>query len=184
MMMMMNCFCGMVDQREVVSLISRLDHGQKFSPLWISDMPGVGFEPVLSLGSRFNHFQIGRFGEDCCAATYSCRWDHYNLSKCWSLVKHAWKRWMKECLPRLNTSLKCFKTYRDFKLEILLWLWLSNDIAHEKWQYGRILEVYPGKGRHIRVIKVLVYDNELVRPISNLDLLECKLDIWKLNMII
>ena len=33
MMMIMNCFCGMVDQREVVSLISRLGHCQKFSPL-------------------------------------------------------------------------------------------------------------------------------------------------------
>ena len=87
-----NCFCGMVDQQEVVSLISRLGHCQKFSPLWISGMPGAGFEPVQNLSSKFNHFQIGRSGADCCTETFSCRWDHYNLSKCWSLVKHAWKR--------------------------------------------------------------------------------------------
>ena len=39
MMMMMNSFCGMVDQREVFSLISSWDHCQRSSPSRISDMP-------------------------------------------------------------------------------------------------------------------------------------------------
>ena len=52
MMMMMNCFCGMVDRRKAFSLISSRDHCQRSSPSRISDMPREGFEPVqnLSLG--------------------------------------------------------------------------------------------------------------------------------------
>ena len=53
MMMMMNCFCGMVDRRKVFSLISNRDHCQRSSPSWISDMPQAGFEPVQNLSSGF-----------------------------------------------------------------------------------------------------------------------------------
>ena len=51
MMMMMNCFCGMVDQRKVFSLISSPDQCQRSSPSRISDMLQAGFEPVQNLGS-------------------------------------------------------------------------------------------------------------------------------------
>ena len=49
---MMNCFCGMVDRRKVLSLISRQDHCQRSSPSRFSDTPRAGFEPAqnLSLG--------------------------------------------------------------------------------------------------------------------------------------
>ena len=36
-MRMMNCFCGMVDRRKVLSFISSLNHCQRFSPSEISD---------------------------------------------------------------------------------------------------------------------------------------------------
>ena len=51
MMMMMNCFCGMVDRRKVVSLISSRDHCQRSSPSSFSDTPWAGFEPAQSLSS-------------------------------------------------------------------------------------------------------------------------------------
>ena len=35
MMMMMNCFCGMVDRQKAFSLISSQDHCQRSSPLLI-----------------------------------------------------------------------------------------------------------------------------------------------------
>ena len=53
MMMMMNCFCVMVDRRNVVSLISSQDYCQKFSPSRISDTPGAWFEPLQNLSSNF-----------------------------------------------------------------------------------------------------------------------------------
>ena len=51
MMMMMNCFCGMVDRRKVFSLISSRDHCQRSSPSRISDMPRAGYEPAQNLSS-------------------------------------------------------------------------------------------------------------------------------------
>ena len=42
-MMMMNCFCGMVDRRK--------DHCQRSSPSRISDTPWAGFEPAQNLSS-------------------------------------------------------------------------------------------------------------------------------------
>ena len=50
-MMMMNCFCGMVDRQKAFCLISSLDHCQRLSPSQISDMPQAGFEPVQNLSS-------------------------------------------------------------------------------------------------------------------------------------
>ena len=46
MMMMMNCFIGMVDKRKAVSLKSSQDHCQRISLSQISDTLRVGFEPV------------------------------------------------------------------------------------------------------------------------------------------
>ena len=43
MMMMINCFCGMVDRRKAFSLISSRDHCQRSSPSRISDTPRAGW---------------------------------------------------------------------------------------------------------------------------------------------
>ena len=53
MMMMKNCFCGMVDRRKAFSLISSWDHCQRSSPSRICDMPQAGFEPTQNLSSGF-----------------------------------------------------------------------------------------------------------------------------------
>ena len=51
MMMMVNCFSGMVDRRKAFNLISSRDHCQRSSPLRISDTPRTGFEPAQNLSS-------------------------------------------------------------------------------------------------------------------------------------
>ena len=53
MMMMMNCFCGMVDRRKRSSLISSRDHYQRFSPSRISNTPRAGFESAQNLSLGF-----------------------------------------------------------------------------------------------------------------------------------
>ena len=47
----LNCVCCMVDRRIAFSLISSLDHCQRFSPSWISDTPRAGFELAQNLSS-------------------------------------------------------------------------------------------------------------------------------------
>ena len=49
MMMIMNCYCGMVDWWKAFSLISSRDHCQRSSPSRISDTPQAGFEPAQNL---------------------------------------------------------------------------------------------------------------------------------------
>ena len=49
MMMMMNCFCAMVDQPKAFTLISSWDHCQKSSLLRISKTPQAGFKSVQNL---------------------------------------------------------------------------------------------------------------------------------------
>ena len=51
LMMMMNCFCGMVDWRKAFGLISSRDHCQRSSPSRISSTPRAGFEPAQNLSS-------------------------------------------------------------------------------------------------------------------------------------
>ena len=51
MMMMMKCFCGMVDQRKAFVFISSWDHCQRSSPSQIPDTPRAGLEPVQNLNS-------------------------------------------------------------------------------------------------------------------------------------
>ena len=45
LMMMMSCFCGMVDRRKAFNFNSSRDHCQRSSPSRISDMLWAGFEP-------------------------------------------------------------------------------------------------------------------------------------------
>ena len=73
-MMMMNCFCGIVDRRKAISLISSRDHCQRSSLSRISDTPRAVFEPVPNLSSGLvewscavvititprRHYQLGR----------------------------------------------------------------------------------------------------------------------------
>ena len=51
MMMMMNCFCRMVDRRKAFSLISSRVHCQRSLLLRISDTPQAGFELAQNLSS-------------------------------------------------------------------------------------------------------------------------------------
>ena len=53
MIMMMNCFCGMVQRRKVFSLVSSRDYCQRSSPSRISDTLRAEFEPAQNLSSGF-----------------------------------------------------------------------------------------------------------------------------------
>ena len=59
---LINYFCGMVDQRKALSLISTQDHSQRFPPSQISNMPQVEFEPVQNLNSGFTFWNFSPYG--------------------------------------------------------------------------------------------------------------------------
>ena len=70
MVMMLNYFCGMVDQWKTFSLISSRDHRQRSSPLWISDTPRARFEPAQSLSWSFVEWS-------CIVVITTTLWRHY-----------------------------------------------------------------------------------------------------------
>ena len=53
LLMMMNCFCRMTDQRNALSFISSWVYCRKFPPSQSSDMPGADFKPAWNSSSGF-----------------------------------------------------------------------------------------------------------------------------------
>lgn len=51
-MVMMNCYFGMIDRRYMLSLTSCQDHCQRISALRIPDIPRVGFASAQNLNSE------------------------------------------------------------------------------------------------------------------------------------
>ena len=78
MMMMINCFCGMVDRRKTFSFISSRDHCQRSSPSRISDTPRAGFEPAQNPSS-------GLVEWSCAVVITSTPWRHKFNCLLWQL---------------------------------------------------------------------------------------------------
>ena len=81
LIMTMDCFCGMVDSRKALSLISSQGHSQRFSPSQISDTPRAGFETVQNLSSGFVEGScavvITKFSRKFLHKLY-CQLEHFN----------------------------------------------------------------------------------------------------------
>ena len=75
-MVMMNCFCGMVDRRKALSFISNQDHYQRSPPSRLSDMLHVGFEPTQNLSSGFVEW-------NCAAVITNTPWCHKPDNRAW-----------------------------------------------------------------------------------------------------
>ena len=115
LMMMMNCFCGMVDWRKAFSLIFSRDHCQRSSPSRISDTPRAGFEPAQNLSS-------GLVEWSCVAVitTTPRRHDHHSASSLYNNV----------CWYSPGASRKCpIHFIWSMLIAItLFWHWLSSSV--------------------------------------------------------
>ena len=96
MMMMKNCFRGMVDRRKAFSLISSRDHCQRFSPSQISDTLRAGFEPSKNLRNSDNHYTTAPHHHHHLKTQLTPK----NLKHQCSLLDIAWLR------KSMDTSLK------------------------------------------------------------------------------
>lgn len=120
-----------------------------------------------------NHFLHGQVGG--CFAPESIDELSFNIRKRWrrvqEIVKHFWGRWMKEWLPMLH-SRKKWKVNTENVKEGSVVLVIRDGLPRGHWPLGRICEVYPGKDQRVRVVKVQVGKNCLVRPITKVCPLE------------
>ena len=120
-----------------------------------------------------NHFIHGQVGGQF--APTSCDETDFNPRKrrrrIQELVRHFWTRWMREWLPGLNARQKWFQTQRDVQICDVM-LVISPDTSRGNWPLGGVIEVYPGKDGHVRVVKIQVGDGTLIRPVTKLCPLE------------
>ena len=78
-----------------------------------------------------------------------------------------WRRWLKECIPALNSRPKWTSEFRDLKVGDVV-LVIQPDTPRGRWPLGRIAEVYPGRDGHTRVAKVACGVKTVVRRINKL----------------
>ena len=122
-----------------------------------------------------NHFLHGQIGGQFAPESVDAN-KNLNIKKRWrriqELVKHFWRRWMREWLPNLNSRKKWLKTQRNLQVGDIVLL-ISPDAPRGQWPLARVIEVYPGEDGRVRVAKVQVGRNTLTRSISKL----CPLEI-------
>lgn len=119
-----------------------------------------------------NHFLHGQMGgkfapESVDTTTFHPR---QRWRKVQDIISRVWRRWLKECVPALNSRPKWTSEVQDLKVGDVV-LVILPDASRGRWPLGRIVEVYPGRDGHTRVTKVACGVKTVVRPIHKLILL-------------
>ena len=83
------------------------------------------------------------------------------------IISRVWRRWLKECIPALNSRPKWTSEFRDLKVGDVV-LVIQPDTPRGRWPLGRIVERYPGRDGHTRVSKVACGVKTVVRRINKL----------------
>ena len=126
-------------------------------------------DPRDSVPLTPNHFLHGQMGgqfapESVETSTYHPR---QRWRKVQDIISQVWRRWLKECVPALNSRPKWTSANRDLKVDEVV-LVIQPDSPRGRWPLGRVTEVYPGQDGHTRVAKVVCGAKTVVRPITKL----------------
>ena len=78
------------------------------------------------------------------------------------LIRHFWRRWMREFLPTLSTASKWFAERRNLTNGDVV-LVVDPDTPRGKWPLGRISAVRPGGDGKVRVVDVRLQGGKLLR---------------------
>ena len=120
-----------------------------------------------------NHFHHGQLGGEF--APQSVDSTGFNLKKRWrriqELVRNFWQRWMQEWISGLSPRKKWWKPQRDLRVGDVV-LVASSDTPRGHWPLGRVTAVHKGDDGHVRVVKLQVGQNEMLRPITKVCPLE------------
>ncbi|XP_067653340.1 uncharacterized protein [Haliotis asinina] len=123
-----------------------------------------------------NHFLIGQVGG---VFAPSLDDESFNPKKRWrrvqELIRHFWKRWMREWLPSLGVRKKWVSSSKDIAVNDIV-LVVSADTPRGSWPLGKVLQVFPGKDGHVRVVVLQVGKSRLTRPVTKICPLEWTVD--------
>ena len=124
-----------------------------------------------------NHFLHGQIGGQFAPESVDGDKD-LDIKKRWrriqELVKHFWRRWMREWSSNHNSRKKWLKTQRNLQVGDIVLL-ISPDAPCGQCPLGRVIEVYPGEDGRLKFAKVQVGRHTLTRSISKL----CPLEILR-----
>lgn len=120
-----------------------------------------------------NHFLHGQVGGQF--APESVDSTNFNINKRWrfvqELVKHFWKRWLREFLPTLAVRKKWQHSHRNFQVGDVV-LIVDPEVSRGHWNLGKVTDVHPGVDGHVRVVTVQTRDKLVKRPTTRLCLIE------------
>ncbi|XP_071114954.1 uncharacterized protein [Haliotis cracherodii] len=120
-----------------------------------------------------NHFLHGQMGG--IFAPDSVDVTPFNPRRRWrrvqELVRHVWKRWMKEWLPSLQTRKKWFSPSRDLQVDDVVII-ISPEAPRGSWKLGIITRTYPGTDGHVRVVDIKTDKTIITRPVTKVCPLE------------
>ena len=129
MIMVMNCFCVMVDRRKAFSLISSRNHCRRSWPSWISDTPRVGFEPAQNLISGLVKWS--------CAVVITTTPRRLGIE--WTFVRPL--KSLKNCTlissfcpKHITFSMEKYRRVRYHDTEEWCSVWSKNDPWFQKWR--------------------------------------------------
>ena len=108
------------------------------------------------LGSLSPNLPPGNFSQS--DMKYRAKWK--NVQSATNIFCH---RWIKEYLPTLVNQKKWTTKYPNLETGDLVIIPFEH-AARSHWSLGRIVDVYPGKGKIVRSAKVRTPNVELVRP--------------------
>ena len=153
-----------VTDEELITVFAGVESLLNSRPLTYHSSDPRGSVPLTT-----NHFLHGQMGgqfapESVEAATLHPR---QRWRKVQDIISHVWRRWLKECVPALNSRLKWTSENRELKVNDVL-LVIQCDSPRGHWPFGRVTEVYPERDGHTRVAKVVCGAKTVVRPITKL----------------
>ena len=120
-----------------------------------------------------NHFLHGQAGGIFAPDTVDS--SDFHPRKRWrrlqELMRHFWRRWMRELLPSLNTRKKWNKVQQDVSVNDVV-IMVSPESPRGQWPLGIIENIYPGSDGHVRVVDVRVGKSSYTRPVNKICPLE------------
>ena len=124
-----------------------------------------------------NHFLVGRIDPCNVLEEEPTRSEGLLPSRRWklvqSLVAQIWVRWQKEVLHSCMTRTKWKSQALNLKIGDVVLVLEPIQLKAKKWRLGRVVEVYPGLDRQVRVADVKVDGKVFRRPVNKLCMLEC-----------
>ena len=157
-----------IKEEVLVTVLAQVEALLNNRPLtYIADHPEE-LEPLTP-----NHFLTGgsnpQVPADVVAPAETChrrRWKHAQ-----QLVEHAWRRWLREYLPSLNTRKKWAQDETSLKEGDVV-LVVDPNAPRGHWQLGRVAKTLPGSDGIVRAAEIATAKGFFTRPVARL----CRLD--------